>query len=42
MATGRPAFQVLAGSAAGRRLNAAVLYRGDPFGVFYLVASLTG
>jgi hypothetical protein len=41
MATGRPAFQVLAGAAAGRDVTSVVRYRDDPFGVFYLVASLT-
>ena len=63
MATGRPAWQVLAGAVLagdglagdglagdghrlagepdGRRAAALVRYRDDPFGVFYLVASLT-
>jgi hypothetical protein len=41
LATGRPAFQVLAGAATGRDVTSVVRYRGDPFGVFYLVASLT-
>jgi hypothetical protein len=41
MATGRPGWQVLAGAAAGRRWETEVRYSGDPFGVFYLVASLT-
>lgn len=41
MATGRPALQVLAGAAEGRELTSVMRYRGDPFGVFYLVASLT-
>jgi len=41
MATGRPAWQVLAGAAAGLASTARVHYQGDPFGVFYLVSSLT-
>jgi hypothetical protein len=41
MATGRPAWQVLAGAASGLRAAAAVRFRDDPFGVFYLVASLS-
>jgi len=41
MATGRAAWQVLAGAAAGRSSTARVRYQDDPFGVFYLVASLT-
>ncbi len=41
MATGRPVWQVLAGAARGRSAAAAVHYRDDPFGVFYLVASLS-
>lgn len=40
MATGRPAWQVLAGSMAGRQPTAEVRYSDDPFGVFYLVALL--
>jgi hypothetical protein len=40
MATGRPALQVLAGAASGRPATSAVRFRDDPFGVFYLVASL--
>jgi hypothetical protein len=40
MATGRPVWQVLAGAAHGRRAAVRVHYRDDPFGVFYLVASL--
>jgi len=40
MATGRPAWQVLAGALAGRRVTSEVRYAGDPFGVAYLVASL--
>jgi hypothetical protein len=41
MATGRPAWQVLAGALAGHRLASEVRYCDDPFGVAYLVASLT-
>lgn len=41
MATGRAAWQVLAGALAGRRPTCEVRYCGDPFGVAYLVASLT-
>jgi hypothetical protein len=41
MATGRPAWQVLAGALAGRQPACDILYSGDPFGVAYLVASLT-
>jgi hypothetical protein len=41
MATGRPAWQVLAGALAGRQPTCDILYSGDPFGVAYLVASLT-
>ena len=40
MAAGRPAWQVLAGALAGRKVASEVRYRGDPFGVAYLVASL--
>jgi hypothetical protein len=40
MATGRPAWQVLAGALAGRKVSSEVRYRDDPFGVEYLVASL--
>jgi hypothetical protein len=40
MATGRPAWQVLAGAVAGRRVTSEIRYAGDPFGVAYLVASL--
>ncbi len=40
MATGRPAWQVLAGALAGRRVTSEIRYAGDPFGVAYLVASL--
>jgi hypothetical protein len=41
MATGRPGWQVLAGAAHGRTAAVRVHYRDDPFGVFYLVASLS-
>jgi hypothetical protein len=41
MATGRAAWQVLAGALAGRQPACRILYSGDPFGVAYLVASLT-
>jgi hypothetical protein len=40
MATGRPAWQVLAGALAGRKVSSEIRYRDDPFGVAYLVASL--
>ena len=40
MATGRPAWQVLAGAIPNDALVTEVLYRDDPFGVAYLVASL--
>jgi hypothetical protein len=41
MATGRPAWQVLAGALEGMaRLAVEVQYAGDPFGVAYLVATL--
>jgi hypothetical protein len=40
MATGRPAWQVLAGALAGTGWAADVRYAGAPFGVMYLVASL--
>jgi hypothetical protein len=39
MATGRPAWQVLAGALAGTDPAVDVRYAGDPFGVLYLVAS---
>ena len=40
MATGRPAWQVLAGALEGTAgLAAEVQYAGDPFGVAYLVAT---
>jgi hypothetical protein len=41
MATGRPAWQVLAGALAGPPVSTEIRYTDDPFGVFYLVASLT-
>jgi hypothetical protein len=41
MATGRPAWQVLAGAADGGRPASVIRYDDDPFGVAYLVASLT-
>jgi len=40
MATGRPAWQVLAGALNGQRLTTDIRYSDDPFGVAYLVASL--
>jgi len=40
MATGRPAWQVLAGALAGHRVSSEIRYRDDPYGVAYLVASL--
>jgi hypothetical protein len=40
MATGRPAWQVLAGALAGRKVASEILYCDDPLGVAYLVASL--
>jgi hypothetical protein len=40
MATGRPAWQVLAGALRGRKVSSEIRYRDDPFGVAYLVASL--
>jgi hypothetical protein len=41
MATGRPAWQVLAGALeGGTGLSVEVPYTGDPFGVAYLVATL--
>jgi hypothetical protein len=40
MATGRPGWHVLAGAARGVRAVCEVGYRGDPFGVFYLAATL--
>ena len=41
MATGRPTWQVLAGALLGTELATEIIYRDDPFGVAYLVASLT-
>ncbi|HEX5188177.1 MAG TPA: hypothetical protein VFW16_01455 [Streptosporangiaceae bacterium] len=40
MAAGRPAWQVLAGALAGRKVSSEIRYCDDPFGVAYLVASL--
>jgi hypothetical protein len=40
MAEGRPAWQVLAGALAGRKVSSEIRYCDDPFGVAYLVASL--
>ena len=40
MAAGRPAWHMLAGALAGRKVASEIRYRGDPFGVAYLVASL--
>ena len=40
MATGRPAWHVLAGALAGHKVSTEIRYRDDPFGVAYLVASL--
>ena len=39
MATGRPAWQVLAGALGPGRLDTDVLYADGPFGVAYLVAT---
>jgi hypothetical protein len=41
MATGRPAWQVLAGAAGRERPQCTIRYSGDPFGVAYLVSSLS-
>jgi len=41
-ADGRPAWQVLAGAMSGQMPATEVLYADDPFGVFYLVAWLSG
>jgi hypothetical protein len=41
MATGRAAWQVLAGAFAAARPAAEISYAADPFGVAYLVATLT-
>jgi hypothetical protein len=40
MATGRPAWQVLAGALAGHKVSSEIRYCDDPYGVAYLVASL--
>jgi hypothetical protein len=40
LATGRPAWQVLAGAAHDLRADCAIGYSDDPFGVWYLVASV--
>jgi len=40
MATGRPAWQVLAGALDGQRPDSVISYCDDPFGVAYLVATL--
>jgi hypothetical protein len=40
LATGRPAWQVLAGAMTGSTPSCVVRYDDDPFGVAYLVASL--
>ena len=40
LATGRAAWQVLAGAMTGRRPTCVVRYDDDPFGVAYLVASI--
>ena len=40
MATGRAAWQVLAGALHGTDPASEIIYRDDPFGVAYLVASL--
>lgn len=42
LASGRPAWQVLAGAMPGRSPGAEILYTGAPLGVFYLVAWLAG
>lgn len=41
MATGRPAWQVLAGALGGQRPDSVIRYCDDPFGVAYLVATLS-
>jgi hypothetical protein len=41
MATGRPAWQVLAGALDGQRPASVISYCDDPFGVAYLVATLS-
>jgi hypothetical protein len=40
MATGRPAWQVLAGALSGQVVATEIRYCDDPFGVAYLVASI--
>ena len=40
MATGRPAWQVLAGAIGEQRPGSVIRYSDDPFGVAYLVATL--
>lgn len=40
MATGRPAWQALAGAVTGRRVRTEIRYSDAPFGVGYLVASV--
>jgi hypothetical protein len=42
LAAGRPGWQVLAGAMPGGAHGTEILYNADPFGVFYLVAYLTG
>jgi hypothetical protein len=42
LAAGRPGWQVLAGAMPGRAASTEILYKADPFGVFYLVAWLAG
>ena len=37
-----PGWQVLAGAMPGGASSTEILYKADPFGVFYLVAYLTG
>jgi hypothetical protein len=41
LAAGRPAWQVLAGAAAGRHWQAELTHDGGPYGVTYLVATWT-
>ena len=42
LAAGRPGWQVLAGAMPSRAPSTEILYKADPFGVFYLVAWLAG
>jgi hypothetical protein len=42
LAAGRPGWQVLAGAMPGRASSTEIMYKADPFGVFYLVAWLAG